>query len=129
MRVPRIHLPGEQAALVRAGLQGLQASRPGTYRSELGCLYGLPAQETQRVPSRMDELFWHLGLLPPRTGDRSVDSQAHPHVLLETVAQGAYQGEESAFSWNGKETGNLDGAQSQKLLAPVQDPGNTDRVD
>ena len=89
MRVPRIHLPSGQAALVGVGLRGLQAPRPGTDRAQLGRLDGVPARQARAVRARLDGLLRHLAVLPsgPRVGP--VASPACPHVLLETVAPGA----------------------------------------
>src|SRR5208337_3090243 len=54
---------------------------------------------------------------------------AYPHVLLETVAQGAHQGQESAWFGYRQETGYFDSAQPEKLLASVQDPGYANLLD
>jgi hypothetical protein len=58
-----------------------------------------------------------------------VDPKAHPYVLLEAVALGAHQSPQSSGVGDKYASGDSDGDQQQKLLAPVQDLGDTNRDD
>ena len=71
----------------------------------------------------------HFGLLPPDPRIGSLAAPAHPHVLLETVAQGAHEDQESVGAADEQMARNQDRAEQQELLAPVADAGHAERND
>lgn len=122
-------VPGNQAPLVRGSLRRLPVSHPPPDGAKLGYLDGRAVCSAQPLRARLDELLRHLGLLPARAGPRPLDPEAHPHVLLETVAPHAHQGQEPPGLGDGKTRGDLDGHESQRLLASVEDARHADRDD
>ena len=63
------------------------------------------------------------------TRDRQVEPKAYPDVLLEAVALGTHEGPSLARLGESASSGNLHRAQSQELLALVEDLGDPDRDD
>ena len=68
----------------------------------------------------MDELFRGRDEVQRRGRTGSLATQAYPHVLLETVAQGkkAYRGADQ--TWFGPVSGDTDGTEQEKLLASCE---------
>ena len=80
--------------------------------------------KTGAIPSGLDSVLRHQPVLPTRPGTGRVDQTAHAHVLLETVALGAHQDQESAGTGREPEVGDSARMQQQQLLADVQNSGD-----
>jgi len=80
--------------------------------------------KTGAIPSGLDSVLRHQPVLPPGPGTGRVDQTAHAHALLETVALGAHQDQESAGTGREPEVGDSTRLQQQQLLADVQNPGD-----
>ena len=58
-----------------------------------------------------------------------MDPTAYPHVLLEAVTSDTHEGPQIARSGDQSPPSDLHGAQPKRLLALVEDPGDTVRDD
>ncbi len=77
----------------------------------------------------MDGVLWTIGILPTDPRHRRLDSTPDAHVLLETVAQGAHEGEEPVGAGDLKAGSDRDRDELQELLARVALLGDTDGYD
>ena len=68
----------------------------------------------------MDELFRGRDEVQRRGGTGSLATQAYPHVLLETVAEGKKAHRGADQTWLCKVSGDTDRAEQERLLASCE---------
>ena len=76
----------QEDSLVGESLSGVQTPHQEADWQKLVCFHAGASAQAGPIPSWLDALFWHIGVLPTDAGTGSLAAPEGSHVLLEAVA-------------------------------------------
>jgi len=94
-----------------------------------GRFHEIPARQAGRIRSRLDGLFWDIGVLSLNPGNGSLAAPQGAHVLLETVAILPHQGSRADETRHLSADRYFGRYEPERPLATLTHPGNPIRHD